>query len=372
MTDTLAAEDIARVLAIAAPSANVTGWQVTPDAYPVLTPSTEALERVVAENADGGHVRVFVKTIRSLRHWPMIGMLPEAQREAAIARFPWRTEADVYASSLVRDLPDGLRAPLIHAIDDLGDDRVRIWMEDLPHTTAAWDAGRYAAAARRLGRLAGRTVRDGLPVDAPVLFGGLRMLYAMRITTTLIPALRDDATWRHPLMAAAARSDPALRVDLLALADEVPSILERLDGLPRGLAHGDACPQNLLADPLRDDGLVAIDWGFANVAPLGSDLAQLLVGRLEAGELGTDDLPAIDDVIFQAHLDGLREERVDPDPAGVRLGYLAGMLVGKAFSALPLERLGGPVDDAAVESFLHRARYARYLLDLRPALTLDA
>ena len=105
MAIALAAEDIARVLAIAAPSADISGWRVIPDAYPVLTPSTEALERVVAFTATRLEVSVFVKTIRSMRHWPMIGMLSPQDRQAAIDHFPWRTEADVYASSLVRDLP---------------------------------------------------------------------------------------------------------------------------------------------------------------------------------------------------------------------------------------------------------------------------
>jgi hypothetical protein len=372
MATSLAATDIVRVLAIAAPTGVVTSWSVTPDPYPVLTPSTEALDRVVARTTDGHEVRVFVKTIRSLRHWPMIGMLAGPDRQAAIDRFPWRTEADVYASSLVHGLPDGLRAPRIFAIEDLGDDRIRIWMEDLPEDKATWDLARYAAAARLLGRLAGQTHRDGLQADAPPLFGGLRMLWAMRIATTVIPALRDDATWLHPLMVAVAASDPALREDLLTLADQAPSILESLDQLPRGLAHGDACPQNLLPDPERRGGFVAIDWGFAHLGPLGSDLVQLLTGRADSGALDADDLPPIQEAILAAYLEGLGDERVDASPAPVRRAFLGGLVVGKAFSALPLERLGGPVDDAAVTFFQARARYARYLLDLRPALAADA
>jgi hypothetical protein len=368
MPDALAAEDVARVIAIAAPSEGIAAWTVTPDAYPVLTPSTDALDRVVATTVSGRDVRVFVKTIRSIRHWPMIGMLSESDRRDAIDRFPWRTEADVYASSLVRGLPDGLRAPRIFAIDDLGDDRIRIWMEDVPNTAATWDPARYRAAARRLGRLAGRTHRDGSPADAPPLFGGLRMLWGMRISNTLVPVLRDDATWRHPLMTAVEMSDPTLRGDLLALADQAPSIIDRLDRLPRGLAHGDACPQNLLPDPDRPSGFVAIDWGFANLGPLGSDLVQLLAGRADNGELDGDDLPPIQEAILAAYLDGLADERVEASPVGVRLAFLGGLVVGKAFSALPVERLGGPADDRTVASFLARARYARYLLDLRPAL----
>ena len=368
----LAAGDITRVLAIADPTAEITSWIVTPDAYPVLTPSTEALDRVAATRLDGPDVRVFVKTIHSMRHWPLIGMLSAEDREAAIERFPWRTEADVYASSLTRDLPDGLRVPRIFAIDDLGDDRIRIWMEDLPETAATWNSARYADAARRLGRLAGRTHRDGLPADVPRLFDGLRMLWSMRITNTLIPVLRDDATWQHPLMVAVEASDPALRGDLLALADQAPSILDALDRLPRGLAHGDACPQNLLPDPDLHGGFVAIDWGFANLAPLGSDLVQLLAGRADSGELGAADLPPLQETVLAAYLDGLRDERVDASPVQVRLAMVGGLVVGKAFSALPLERLGGPIDDQSLTFFLARARYARYLLDLRATLDVEA
>jgi hypothetical protein len=47
-------------------------------------------------------------------------------------------------------------------------------------------------------------------------------------------------------------------------------------------------------------------------------------------------------------------------------------VVGKAFSALPLERLGGPIDDQSLTFFLARARYARYLLDLRATLDVEA
>jgi hypothetical protein len=39
--------------------------------------------------------------------------------------------------------------------------------------------------------------------------------------------------------------------------------------------------------------------------------------------------------------------------------------VAKAFSALPVERLGGHFGETAPEYFLQRARYARFILDHR-------
>ena len=57
-----------------------------------------------------------------------------------------------------------------------------------------------------------------------------------------MPALRDDATCRSPLMAAVEASDPALRDDLLALAGQAPSILDALDRLPRGMQRAAGGP----------------------------------------------------------------------------------------------------------------------------------
>jgi hypothetical protein len=371
VTSAPAAEDVARVLAIAAPADEIAEWAVTPDAYPVLTPSTEALDRVVAVTADGRRLSVFVKTLHSLRHWPMIEMIPEALREAAFARFPWRVEADVYRSTLVADLPDGLRAPRIYAIDDLGDDRIRVWMEDVTGPHVAWDETRYAAAAQRLGRLAGRSWREGLPADGPTLAPGLRFIFTARTAAFDIPALRSDEAWRNPHMAALAGSDPRLRGDLLDLADEAPSIVDALERLPHAIAHGDACPQNLLRDPLRPDGFVAIDWGFTSLAPLGYDLGQLLAGRAESGDTDAADMAPIHDGILPAYVEGLREERVDPDVEAVRRGFIGGLLLRSAFTALPLDRLRRTTTDDDVAVFTRRGRYARCLLDLRRALTFE-
>jgi hypothetical protein len=371
MTSALAAEDIARVLAIAAPADDVAEWVVTPDAYPVLTPSTEALDRVVAVTVDGRSLGVFVKTLHSLRHWPMIEMIPEALREAAFARFPWRVEADVYGSTLVKNLPDGLRAPRIYAIDDLGDERIRVWMEDVPGAHVTWDGTRYATAARRLGRFAGRSLLEGLSAGAPTLAPGLRFIFSARTAVFDIPALRSDEAWRHPLMAALAAADPRLRGDLLDLADEAPSIVDALGRLPHAIAHGDACPQNLLTDPLRADGFVAIDWGFTSLAPLGYDLGQLLVGRAESGDLDAADLPRICDAIVPAYIRGMLEERADPDADDLRRGFIGGLLLRSAFTALPLDRLRQTTTDDDVAFFTRRGRYARYLLDLRHELTFE-
>jgi len=359
------ASAVGRVLRAAAPSAEIAEWAVIPDEYPAMTPSTASLERVVATTTDGRRISVFAKTLQSIRHWPAFETIPDAFREAAIAGFPWHVEADVYASGLLADLPDGLRSPRLLLVEELGDDRTRLWMEDVTATPAAWDLARYQMAAHALGRLAGRFPAAGLPAELPPLGMGLRAFFRLRIESTVLPPLRGDQTWGHPLMRTVLAADPSLRADLLALADDAPLLLDILDDLPQTLAHWDACPQNLLADPERVDGLVAIDWSFTTAAPVGFDLGQLLVGLAQTGELDPAELPAIHAAIVPAYLEGLRNEGVDADLADVRTGYVGSLLLRSGFTGPPLELLGRSDEPGIAGLFAQRARNTRFLLDMR-------
>lgn len=365
------ASAVGRVLGAAAPSTEIAEWAVIPDEYPAMTPSTASLERVVATTTDGRRISVFAKTLQSIRHSPAFETIPDAFREAAVAGFPWHLEADVYASGLLADLPDGLRSPRLLLIEELGDDRTRLWIEDVAAPPAAWDLARYQIAARALGRLAGRFPAAGLPAELPPLGMGLRAFFRLRIESTVLPPLRGDQTWGHPLMRTALAADPSLRADLLALADDAPLLLDVLDDLPQTLAHWDACPQNLLADPERVDGLVAIDWSFTTSAPIGFDLGQLLVGLAQTGELHPAELPAIHAAIVPAYLEGLRNEGVDADPADVRTGYVGSLLLRSGFTGPPLELLGRSDEPGIADLFGQRARYTRFLLDLRREVRLQ-
>jgi hypothetical protein len=237
-------------------------------------------------------------------------------------------------------------------------------MENVAASEAPWDDATYTGAAQLLGRLAGRSMREGLPDGSPRLFPGLRFIFEGRTLAVDLPALRSDETWRHPAMVRVARADPDLRGDLLELGEEAPELMTTLESLPQSLAHGDACPQNLLADPREPRGLVAIDWGFVGMEPVGYDLGQLLVGRFESGELGDSDLTALSDLILDGYVAGLGDEGWTGERQLVRSGFLGGLLLRSAFSALPLDRLRGPVDDATADLFASRARYARLLLEL--------
>ncbi|UBU17138.1 phosphotransferase [Nonomuraea gerenzanensis] len=336
------------------PDAEVASCRVAPLAHVPGTPSTGSLRRVSGTTTCGRSWSFVVKSIHSVRHWPHLHLLPEAARDGFVAVFPWRIEADVYASG--RRLPPGLRMPRLYLLDDLGDDRIDLWLEDVRTCgPARWDLTRYAAAARVLGRLAGM-----YPADGPGTGPGLRVYVVNRVMGSAVPALRDPSLWRHPLVAP--HADPLLRMDLDTLAHRVPSMLDALDALPHTMAHGDASPENLLVPAARPDEFVAIDWGWQEPVPVGFDLGQLLVGRAHEGLLEPGELPAVHRTVQEAYALGLADEGRSAE--GLAAGYVTSLVLRSAFTAIPVERLDEPVTPELAELFRKRVGLARFLADL--------
>jgi hypothetical protein len=329
------------------------GWRVEPVDYPFGTPTTEGAVRL----RRGADV-LFVKLVRGFRHWPLLHTLPPDLRAMALASPLWHYEADVYASDVGKVLPDGLRLPVVHAVTDLGDQRMAVVMENVEVTGEPWDAGRFARAARLLGRMNALLTRhDALPPTASRVPGFMtRLHYTSRLRVAELPALADDRTWEHPLLA----PHTALRADLNRLAGHLPAVVERLAALPQVLMHGDFSPQNLLVPAHRPDEFVVIDWSMGGLAAAGDDLGQLLVGLAHAGMLAVGELPALHGTLLAAYADGLAAEGLAVSEADLRYGFDGGLLLRSAFTALPLERLGEPLTDelaALVEARLALTAY---------------
>ena len=187
-------------------------------------------------------------------------------------------------------MPAGMRLPAVHGVVDLGDDRLLILLEDVDADESAWDEARFAAAARRLGRL-----QAAMTAHGPYVTGDQRpaelvgQLYRSRLVPVVLPALADDATWAHPLLT----DETELRADLAELARRLPAMVAAATTLPQLQAHGDATPHNLLVPRREPDTFVVIDWAMANLGPVGDDLGQLLVGSAHDGILDADDLAAL-------------------------------------------------------------------------------
>ena len=106
-------------------------WTVLPAGYEARSISTGALLRIRGTTHEEEPWSIFVKILQSPRHWPLIDVIPPELRQGVIDTFPWRDEADVLRSDLPDRLPPGLRTPRLLRVDDLGDDRLAMWLEDI-------------------------------------------------------------------------------------------------------------------------------------------------------------------------------------------------------------------------------------------------
>ncbi len=332
-------------------------WQVVEVPYASGSPATGGLYRVLGEGFS-----VFVKLLWHLRHWPRLGMLPEHIRDEFAAEFPWRQELDMWQPPFAARLPRGLRVPELYGITDLGDDRLLLWMEDVDADETCWDIEKFALAARLLGGLAALSASPQLFATTYLPPGaGLRMYVGGRVNLGAVPALHDDALWRHPLLAEAA--DPDLRQDLLRLASELPSILDSLDTLPQAVPHGDASPQNLLVPRGSADELVAIDISFQSPMAVGFDLGQLLIGLVHAGQMPAAKLAEVHEVLVPSFVDGLKEHGLDVPAEQVEQGYLGCLLARAGFTSLPFELIGQPVTAELEALFRERTVLTRFIVD---------
>ena len=305
----------------------------------------------------------FVKHVQSWARSPFFAEVPEEVREMAEAGVPWRTEHLLYRSDVAQHLPDGLSMPRALGVFDLDEKAAAIWLEVVPAEDVEWDLARFTRAAYLLGRLAASpTIRPFADVGGHewdvrhYLFG--------RLTHQVLPALRNEEVWQHPIVAPA--FDAGLRARLVEAGDRVHDYTEELAQCPIGTGHGDACPNNLLVVADSPD-FVMIDFGFWKPLPIGFDLGQLLVGDVQIGRRSSDDLRERDEASLAAYVEGLRAEGSDLPESVVRRAHALHLLIFTGLSTLPVEFLDAPPTPELVQISKQRAAIARYSLDLLDA-----
>jgi hypothetical protein len=134
------------------------------------------------------------------------------------------------------------------------------------------------------------------------------------------------------LILAAARKEPVIRRampssmldELQRLWREREAFLDALDRLPRTLCHRDLVPANLFACATTDrqERLVAVDWAFVGIGPVGEDLPPLVLvpASSAASTIGPAEL---DEPIFGEYLEGLRDAGWHGKEQLPRLGFTA-------------------------------------------------
>ena len=133
------------------------------------------------------------------RGWP--SCRPEHGDHFA-ATYPWRSELELWEEPYVGALPEGMRAPVLHGLVDLGDDRLAIWMEHVIEAPPEADLARFDRAARLLGRWNARCSDPAIVAgnDYPVGYA-LRLYAETAVPQRGLAPLDDDELWSHPWLA---------------------------------------------------------------------------------------------------------------------------------------------------------------------------
>jgi Ser/Thr protein kinase RdoA (MazF antagonist) len=297
--------------------------------------------------------------VQSWARSPFFQYVPDEMKEFAEASVPWRSEPLAYRSDLGDRLPTGLTMPRALGVFDLDEKSAAVWLEKIAVAPRPWTDARYERAAYLLGRMSGSPDVAEL---ADVGQSGFTMAdYANgRLMADIIPMLNSEDVWRHPLIAASFGDE--LRDRLRAAAALVPAYVEELLALPHLAAHGDACPNNLLATE-GDDDFTLIDYGFWMRMPVGADLSQLLIGDVQIGKQRAGDLIARDDALIAAYRRGLADERCEiPEPV-VRRSHALHMLLMTGLSTVPTELLDQAPSPALEAQIADRAAIATFCLD---------
>ena len=227
----------------------------------------------------------------------------------------WKREPLIYGSDLLESLPGGLTAPRCFGIVDLPGNIVWLWLEDIIGSNAtAWSLDRYALAARHLGQFNGSYLSERSLPSFPWLSQHRIQQWIEQVPWQTIP-------WEHPLVL---KHYPRLEKNSFQhLLSEHQRFLAKLRQLPQTLCHGDTYPTNLMSRDLSagQQHTVALDWALAGIAPVGSDLGQLVFGaQKNLKEINPD---VVSNSIFENYIDGLRDSGFTVEPQLVRFGYTA-------------------------------------------------
>ncbi len=244
---------------------------------------------------------------------------PSARQEAPSGINYWKREFAAYQSGVLDALPDGFAAPrYLHAEET--SDACTVWMEEVHDEIPVWTLSRYGMAAQHLGLFNGLSLtRQPIP-DYPWFTVDIQR-QRERANGDFFSNLEQRR--QHPIVRAGWPDDVA--EGILRIWQERELFYRMLDQLPRVLQHGDAVRRNLMSRTSKNGQVetVAIDWGYAGVGALGEEIASTLVSAPTWFQGVTpDQLPEMQEVIFDGYLEGLQQAGWRGDPNLARLGLL--------------------------------------------------
>ena len=263
--------------------------------------------------------RIKIKTSTSQSCSLILKVLHARQDEQPSSPYYWKREYEVYRSGLLDDLPaDTFTAPQIYGMQDWGDS-CWIWMEDVEDCKERWTTADFRDIAARLGRFNGAWLSGRAAPSHAWL--------SRNWHSAIVPGLADcfanlDQQLAAPL---ARRALPfEAKDEIMAIWRDRHLFQDALAQLPRTLCHTDAFRRNILQ---REGDVVLLDWALASTGAIGEELVCLVAVSLYYEGYSAEYAEQLDQTVFAAYVEGLRQAGWAGDPKLARLGYACGMVL---------------------------------------------
>jgi|GEM_PF-466482 len=257
---------------------------------------------------------------RQLKPWSMIikKIHPEESFSDPSGFRYWKREIRAYQSQLLNHLPGNISKPEIYGIRENPDESYFIFMEDVHDDYKhPWSIDQFIEAAYQLGSFNGFFLtKKSLPEEEWVSRDWLRkyLLHA----TPMVSFIKQNPN--HPAVKSLL---PGLALPMtLAFWDEFPRLINKLDELPQTFCHQDAFSRNLF---YRNEKFIAIDWGYAGIAPVGAELAPLIGVAFDYSQFPSSRAEELDQACFESYFNGLLDAGYKADQKQVRLGFILTM-----------------------------------------------
>jgi len=300
---------------------------------------------------------------------------PDEKDDPTSLRY-WKREALAYESGLLSQLPGLISAPRCFGIVEQSGLEIWLWLEEIvDEATGSWSLDQYGSAARHLGRFNGAYLENQPLLAQPWLAKGRLRAW----TGDAAPEIPQNVL-AHPLVSRVYPAD--IYQWMLRVWSDHDAWINRIEGQPQTLSHLDAFRRNLFArrDAQGSWQTVLIDWAFVGSAALGEEMAPLVAASLNFLDVDRAQANALDQVVFEGYVEGLREAGWHGDPRAVRLTYAASSILkycigvsGIAFMiadagkhSLLEEAFGHPLEEL-VEAWANTNRFLQHLAEeIRP------
>jgi hypothetical protein len=238
----------------------------------------------------------------------------------------WKREYLLVLSNLTED--GIIKVPRFYRCEETAD-RAWIWMEYVVDLhPGKWTLDEYAFAARQFGLwnsiyLTGKS----LPTEDWL---------ARRHYRSWLGDMNAENALTFSLIQQHFSED--VRTHYLALWNEREQFFQVLERLPEVFSHFDSQRRNLLIrkNDNKQDELVVLDWQQCGIGAVGAELNWMIGLGGVLLEWSPSEMVALDKIVFQSYMRGLREGGWAGDVDIVRLGYVAmlSVYIGCAFPDL--------------------------------------